>query len=260
MAHPCLSPPYARQLLWVNLVTDGLPATAIGFNKPDPLIMKQRPRRADKGIVDRWLFTRCAIVRGGRGKLGLRFECPVRTVNLACNEQPALLRRFGRGPAFTHQCHLMPPVPPPTLLPSYILVGAYVGAATVAGFIWWFLSFEVRLTRLGVADKALSHQSASTQLLSSPPFPRPQDGPQLTWQALRSFQKCEGDACGVFRSKSPSTVSMSVLVVVEMFNALNALSGGLVGREGWMSCAFCVCVDGASLSHACVSTHPLAVD
>ena len=56
-------------------------------------------------------------------------------------------------------------------------------------------------------------------------------GGHLTWEALSNFQKCEpavaeaaGYSCSVFLSRHPRTISMSVLVVVEMFNALNNLS------------------------------------
>jgi Ca2+ transporting ATPase len=70
------------QLLWVNLVTDGLPATALGFNPPDLDIMKRPPRRSDDKFISGWLFFR------------------------------------------------------------YIVIGSYVGFATVAASAWWFLFYE----------------------------------------------------------------------------------------------------------------------
>ena len=67
------------QLLWVNLVTDGLPATALSFNPPDHEIMRRPPRRRDESLVGGWLFFR------------------------------------------------------------YMVIGIYVGAATVFGYAWWFM-------------------------------------------------------------------------------------------------------------------------
>ena len=50
----------AVQLLWVNLVTDGPPATALGFNPPDVDIMQKPPRKSNEELVTAWLFFRCA--------------------------------------------------------------------------------------------------------------------------------------------------------------------------------------------------------
>ncbi|KAF0914354.1 hypothetical protein E2562_028233 [Oryza meyeriana var. granulata] len=124
------------QLLWVNLVTDGLPATAIGFNKPDSNIMTVKPRKVNDAVVSGWLFFR------------------------------------------------------------YLIIGAYVGLATIAGFVWWFVYSE--------------------------------NGPRLPYSELVNFDSCStrqtSYPCSIFEDRHPSTVSMSVLVVVEMFNALNNLS------------------------------------
>ncbi|CRK14387.1 hypothetical protein BN1723_017389, partial [Verticillium longisporum] len=86
------------QLLWVNLVTDGLPATALSFNPPDHDIMKRQPRKRDERLIGGWLFFR------------------------------------------------------------YMVIGTYVGLATVAGYAWWFMYNP--------------------------------EGPQITFNQLSSFHRC----------------------------------------------------------------------
>lgn len=89
------------QLLWVNLVTDGLPATALSFNPPDHDVMRRPPRKRDEALVGGWLFFR------------------------------------------------------------YMVVGVYVGAATVFGYAWWFMYNS--------------------------------EGPQITfWQLVRPYHKSRG--------------------------------------------------------------------
>jgi len=48
-----LSPLEPIQLLWLNLVTDGAPALALGTEKGDPDIMEQKPRPAKEPIINK---------------------------------------------------------------------------------------------------------------------------------------------------------------------------------------------------------------
>ncbi|CAK5092034.1 unnamed protein product [Meloidogyne enterolobii] len=124
------------QLLWVNLVTDGLPATALGFNPPDLDIMDRQPRSASESLISKWLFFR------------------------------------------------------------YMAIGTYVGCATVAASMWWFLIYE--------------------------------DGPQVSYYQLTHWMRCDIEPenfddldCSVFMDNHPNAMALSVLVTIEMLNAVN---------------------------------------
>jgi len=55
------SPLSAIQLLWLNLVTDGAPALALGLEKGDPDLMEQPPRHPDEPILNRFMLIGISI-------------------------------------------------------------------------------------------------------------------------------------------------------------------------------------------------------
>ena len=44
-------PLLATQLLWINLLTDGPPALALGVDPPDRSVMRARPRHREEGAI-----------------------------------------------------------------------------------------------------------------------------------------------------------------------------------------------------------------
>ncbi|MDR1934816.1 MAG: cation-translocating P-type ATPase, partial [Candidatus Accumulibacter sp.] len=50
------------QLLWLNLVSDGAPALALGLEKGDPDIMKQPPRSPREHVINRSMATGIAVI------------------------------------------------------------------------------------------------------------------------------------------------------------------------------------------------------
>ena len=58
-------PVIAVQILWINLITDGLPPMALSLEAPDRGLMKQKPRKSTEGLVSR----RMLIASLGLGSL-----------------------------------------------------------------------------------------------------------------------------------------------------------------------------------------------
>jgi Ca2+-transporting ATPase len=57
-----IAPLLATQILWINLVTDGAPALALGLDPPDPDVMKQQPRAQGSGVITREMWFGIVLV------------------------------------------------------------------------------------------------------------------------------------------------------------------------------------------------------
>jgi len=154
------------QLLWVNLVTDGPPATALGFNPADPDIMSKPPRRSSDHFLTPWILFR------------------------------------------------------------WLLVGMYVGCATVGAFAIWytqdsFLWGMIDLSEDGHTPVTM-HQLRNWESCSgwkgfkASPY-TVAGGETVSW----GNNPCDYFSAGKIKAQ---TLSLSVLVAIEMFNAANALS------------------------------------
>ncbi len=58
-------PLFPVQILWINLITDGLPALALSIDPARPDIMKRKPRKKKEGIINKKL----GMLIGGMGSL-----------------------------------------------------------------------------------------------------------------------------------------------------------------------------------------------
>ncbi|KAI3786997.1 hypothetical protein L1987_41138 [Smallanthus sonchifolius] len=151
------------QLLWVNLVTDGPPATALGFNPPDKYIMKKAPRRSDDSLISAWILFR------------------------------------------------------------YLVIGLYVGLATVGVFVIWFTNDSF----LGIDLSGDGHSLVTfSQLRNWDQCKSWENFTVSPFQAGDQLFTFESDPCDYFRTGKVKamTLSLTVLVAIEMFNSLNALS------------------------------------
>ena len=55
-------PLLATQILWINLVTDGAPALALGVDPADPGTMRQAPRPRGEGVITRRMWAGILLV------------------------------------------------------------------------------------------------------------------------------------------------------------------------------------------------------
>lgn len=164
------------QLLWVNLVTDGPPATALGFNPPDKDIMKKPPRRSDDSLINLWILFR------------------------------------------------------------YLVIGIYVGLATVGVFIIWYTHGSFMGIDLSGDGHSLVTYSQLANWGQCSSWNNFTAAPFTAGSRVISF---DADPCDYFTTGKVKamTLSLSVLVAIEMFNSLNALSedGSLLTMPPWVN-------------------------
>ena len=58
------APLYAIQILWINLITDGFPAIALGLEPKSSNVMKKKPRNPEESIIDKNMILRLLVMGG----------------------------------------------------------------------------------------------------------------------------------------------------------------------------------------------------
>ena len=147
-------------LLWVNLVTDGAPATALAFNPSDPQVMKKRPRRKEeqlftKALLWRYVLTGSYVAAATIGSFVWWFADKAVTFS-----QLRSWDRCADWSVFAHSAD----APEWTRQPCEIFVGKHLQRAQSVA-----LSVLVTLEML----KALSSVSSESSLLQLPPWRNP---------------------------------------------------------------------------------------
>src|ERR1043165_6089559 len=82
-------------ILWINLVTNGLPALALGVDPPDPTQMMEPPRKSTSSLLGSREYLGIATVGVLMG--GLAIACYV----LPWQTEPGILPDFARAMAFS---------------------------------------------------------------------------------------------------------------------------------------------------------------
>lgn len=55
------------QILWINLVSDGFPSLALTLDRPEPNIMKEKPRGLSEPLINSWMLRLIVLVSGVSG-------------------------------------------------------------------------------------------------------------------------------------------------------------------------------------------------
>ncbi|XAR69005.1 Calcium-transporting ATPase [Bertholletia excelsa] len=186
------------QLLWVNLVTDGPPAIALGFNPPEKDIMKKPPRGRHDKLVNSWILFR------------------------------------------------------------YLVIGLYVGMATVGAFVIWYTQGSFLGLDLTDDGHTLVTFSQLTTWNQCPSWKNFTASPYKAGGQVLSFHD---NPCDYFRrgKVKASTLSLSVLVAIEMFYSLSAISedNSLIRVPPWVNPWLILAVSLSSGLHLMVLNVPV---
>ena len=92
---PNVLPLRPLMILWINLVTNGLPALALGVDPPDPTQMMEPPRPPSAGLLGKREYLGMATVGGLMG------ACALFTYLYPWDVSPELRPKYGRAIAFS---------------------------------------------------------------------------------------------------------------------------------------------------------------